>query len=229
GPGQGVVLPARAQRPLDGGERAALGFPGGAVRVAALDLQRFLFFHPTGEGALDVRPVAGDDARRRQPVRSDQPGAEAARDFDDGARALLEQRLPQVRRRDPDILAEGDQLVLGEPLADVALGSLELRRPLNDALQRLATDQLLAHPRPWPGRAPAPPARTRPAGRGARGRRPLPDWPPAAPCTGSLPRVHRPALDLIGLVARVRTSCGGMWGATPRSDPSRMGANRGGR
>src|SRR5437773_5401158 len=166
---------------LDGGERAALGFPGGAVRVAALDLQRFLFFHPTGEGALDVRPVAGDAARRRQPVRSDQPGAEAAREFDDGARALLEQRLPQVRRRDPDILAEGDQLILGEPLADVALGSLELRRPLNDALQRLATDQLLAHPRPWPGRAPAPPARTRPSGRGARGRRPLPEWPRAAP------------------------------------------------
>src|SRR5437773_6734953 len=35
---------------LDGGERAALGFPGGAVRVAALDLERFLFLHPTGEG-----------------------------------------------------------------------------------------------------------------------------------------------------------------------------------
>ena len=67
--------------------------------------------------------------------------------LEQGAGLLLEQRLLQVVRRNPDLPAQRDDLVAGQPLADVALAGLELGGALNDALQRLATDQLARHPR----------------------------------------------------------------------------------
>src|SRR5256885_4128595 len=51
----------------------------------------------------------------------------------------------QVARRDPDVLAERQQLGLGQPLTDVLLAGLQLRGALNDALERLATDELARH------------------------------------------------------------------------------------
>src|SRR5438874_5601761 len=50
-----------------------------------------------------------------------------------------------ISRRDPDVLAEREQFGFGEPLADVLLASLQLRRALDDALERLPADELARH------------------------------------------------------------------------------------
>src|SRR2546430_1569761 len=60
-------------------------------------------------------------------------------------RRLFEQCLPQVARRDPDVLAEREQFGFGEPLADVLLAGLQLRRALDDALERFPADELARH------------------------------------------------------------------------------------
>src|ERR1041384_2524685 len=60
------------------------------------------------------------------------------------ARALLQHRLLEVAPGNPDVLAERQQLGLGEPVADVALAGLELGGALDDALERLAADEIAA-------------------------------------------------------------------------------------
>src|SRR5438094_731378 len=62
-----------------------------------------------------------------------------------GAGLLFEQGLVEVALGDADVLAQGEQLVLRQPLADVVLCRLELGRALDDPLERLAADELARH------------------------------------------------------------------------------------
>src|SRR5207253_8944029 len=93
----------------------------------------------------DALPISGDHTLGGEPRRADQPCQQAAARLDWRTRLLLEQCLAQVARRDPDVLAERQQLGLGQPLTDVLLAGLQLRGALNDALERLATDELARH------------------------------------------------------------------------------------
>src|SRR2546427_708810 len=94
------------------------------------------------------RNVVAPATRCPRPVRpcgAPSPGQRAAGRLGGGTRLLLEQCLPQVARRDPDVLAGREQFGFGEPLADVLLAGLQLRRALDDALERLPADELARH------------------------------------------------------------------------------------
>src|SRR5437660_592522 len=135
----------RSERSLNRRERADLRLPGGVIDVAALHLEQLLLLHPGAERAIDVGGLPRDHALGGEPRRADQPCQQAAARLDRRTRLLLEQCLAQVARRDPDVLAERQQLGLGQPLTDVLLAGLQLRGALNDALERLATDELARH------------------------------------------------------------------------------------
>src|SRR2546422_3870296 len=142
---QRVALATRAQGPLDRGERADLGLPRRAIPVAALQLEQLLLLHPPGESALHGRLLARDDARGGEPGRSRQPAPQAGLLRHIGARALLEQGLVEVAGRDADVLAQREDLGLGQPVADVLGARLELGGAADDALERLTADQLARH------------------------------------------------------------------------------------
>ena len=101
--------------------------------------------HPDDQGALHVAGLAGHDALGRESRRPRDPGDHAAPRGLEAAGPLLEQCLPQVTRRNADVLPEGEQLGLGEALPDVVLPRLQLGRALNDPLQRVAADELAGH------------------------------------------------------------------------------------
>src|SRR2546425_83425 len=143
--GERERLPARAERALDRGECADPRLPGGAVWVAALHLERFLALHPDGDGSLDGALVARHHALGREQRRSREPGEQPRPAGDHAARLLLEQRLPQVARRDADVVPQRQHLRLGEPLADVPLPGLELGGALDGPLEGLAADELARH------------------------------------------------------------------------------------
>src|SRR5207245_8655792 len=135
----------RSERPLNRRERADLRRPGGAVVVASLHLEQLLLLHPGAERAIDREGLTGDHALRGEPSGAHQPCQQAAACLGGRAGPLFEQRLAQIARRDPDLLAEREQFWLGEPLADVLLAGLQLRGALDDALQRVATNELARH------------------------------------------------------------------------------------
>src|SRR5258708_37339755 len=84
-------------------------------------------------------------ARRRyaSPLRPPRPCS--GRDFRRGPRLLFQHRLTQVAVGDPDVFAECQDLGVGEPVADVVFSGLQLGRALDDALQRLTTDEVISH------------------------------------------------------------------------------------
>src|SRR5882762_797898 len=135
----------RSERSLDRRERADLRLPSGLVGVAPLHLEQLLLLHPVIEGAIDRGRLSRDHALGGEPSGADQPCQQARARLDRKARLLFEQCLTQIARRDPDVLAQREQLGLGESLADVLLAGLQLRRALDDALQRVATDELAPH------------------------------------------------------------------------------------
>src|SRR2546421_3852538 len=144
-PREREATPSRAERALDRRKRTDLGLPRDAVRVSPLHLEQLVLLHPRPEGALDAAAIAGHDALGREALRSREPRDRAAPLGHEGARPLLEQRLPQVPRRYADVLAQGEQLGVGEALPDVVLPRLQLGRALHDALECLATDELSRH------------------------------------------------------------------------------------
>src|SRR5690606_16433096 len=104
-----------------------------------------------------------------------------ARRVDSGARALLEQRLVQVLRRNPHLAAERDALVGGEAVTSSALAGLQFGCAADHPLQRLAGE-----------------ARRQPFVNGT----PLPAWPaPARPRRGA---PGSPTLRLAAPSARLR-------------------------
>ncbi len=115
------------------------------VGVASLHLEQLLLLHPGAERAIDRRGLPRHHALGGEPSRAHQPCQHAAARLDRRTRPLFEQCLAQVARRDPDVLAEREHLGLGEPLADVLLAGLQLRRALDDALERLPADELARH------------------------------------------------------------------------------------
>ena len=118
------------------------------VGMTPLHLQQLFLVEPCPEGPFDGRAVAGNDAGRRQRRRPDQPREDAALRLVTRAGLLLDQRLLEVARRDADVLAQCEHFVARQPIADVLLVRLKLRRTQDDALQRLAGDQLPAHANP---------------------------------------------------------------------------------
>src|SRR6266704_2369724 len=136
---------SRSERSLNRRERADLRLPGGVVGVAALHLEQLLLLHPRAERAIDHGGLSGDHALGREPCGAHQPCQHAGARLGRRTRLLFEQCLPQVARRDPDVLAEREQFGFGEPLADVLLAGLQLRRALDDALERFPADELARH------------------------------------------------------------------------------------
>src|SRR5713226_8271009 len=136
---------SRSERPLNRRERADLRLPGGVVGVAALHLEQLLLLHPRAERAIDHGGLSRDHALGREPSGAHQPCQHAAARLGRRTRLLFEQCLPQVARRDPDVLAEREQFRFGEPLADVLLAGLQLRRALDDAFERFPADELARH------------------------------------------------------------------------------------
>src|SRR5881397_3350570 len=136
---------SRSECPLNRRERADLRLPGGVVGVAALHLEQLLLLHPRAERAIDHGGLSRDHALSGEPCGAHQPCQHAAACLGRRTRLLFEQCLPQVTRRDPDVLAEREQFGFGEPLADVLLAGLQLRRALDDALERLPADELARH------------------------------------------------------------------------------------
>src|SRR5204863_7493816 len=143
---QGEAPAPRAQCPLNRREGADLRLPGGAIGVAALHLQQLFSLHPGAERAVHRRSVPGDHALGQQPSGTYEPARQAPpfRALR-RSRPLLEQRLPQVAVGDADVLAERQQLGLGEPFADVVGSRLQLGGALDDPLEHLALDQLACH------------------------------------------------------------------------------------
>ena len=145
---QGVGLAARLQGALQRRERSAFRFPGGVVGVAALDLHQLVLFQPGGERRLDGGAVSGHDAGRREAHGTGEPGEGASLRRAAGASFLLDQGLLEVARRDADVLAQREHFVARQSVPHVLRLRLQLRGALDDALQRLAGDQLPGHPRP---------------------------------------------------------------------------------
>ena len=144
-PREGEAAAPRAECPLNRREGADLRLPGGAVGVVSLHLEQLLLLHPGAERAIDRGGLASDHALGGEPSGAHQPRQQAAARLDRRTRPLFEQRLAQVARRDPDVLAQREQFGLGEPLADVLLTGLQLRRTLDDALERLSADEVARH------------------------------------------------------------------------------------
>src|ERR1041384_2038046 len=171
--GQRVSPAFFPQCALNAGERTSLRFPGRAVGVAPLHLQRLFVFHPARERALDRGALAGDDTLRAQPAGSREPGPQSLAALDHAARLLFENGLLEIAVGNPDVFAEREDFVFRQSLADLALARLQpaaprsrsaglfllllppppprppprlqLGRPLDDALQGIAADQLPSH------------------------------------------------------------------------------------
>jgi hypothetical protein len=106
----------------------------------SLDAEELPLLHPADQrpfhdlGLAPDHPLGDDrggpDRALDQPGRGDagQPGA------------LLQQRLLEVAAGNTDLLAQSEDIVGREILADVALGGLQLRGPLDDSLQRGPVD-----------------------------------------------------------------------------------------
>src|SRR6266699_4565759 len=85
------------------------------------------------------RVVPGDRSRTRQ------PRPRARRYFRRDPRLLFQHGLAEITVRNPDILAEREDFVAGEPFADVAFSGLQLRGALDDALERFTADEVVPH------------------------------------------------------------------------------------
>src|SRR2546430_15002363 len=109
-----------------------------------LGFQQLFRSHPSADLALDRRAIAGNDSVRHDRSRTGEPRPRPGRDLGDNARLLFENRLTQVTVRDADVLPERQNLVVRESVADVVLSSLQLGGTLDDALQRLTTDEVSA-------------------------------------------------------------------------------------
>src|SRR6266700_604538 len=144
-PREGEAAAPRSERPLNGGERPDLGLPARVVGVASLHLEQFFLLHPRVERALHRGRVPRDHALGCEAPRAQQPTQHAAALFDGGACPLFEQRLPQVARGNSHVGAEREHVRLGQPLPDVPLAGLQFRRALDDALERVAADELARH------------------------------------------------------------------------------------
>src|ERR1051326_6085 len=143
--GQRVSPALFPQCALNAGARTGLRLPGRAVGVAPLHLQRLFVFHPARERALDRGALAGDDTLRAQPAGSREPGPQSLAALDHAARLLFENGLLEIAVGNPDVFAEREDFVFRQSLADLALARLQLSRPLDDALQGIAADQLPSH------------------------------------------------------------------------------------
>ncbi len=110
-----------------------------------LGLQKRFLRHPAAERALDRRPIAGNHPVRDDRSGTRQPRPRSRHDFRRGPRLLFQHRLTQVAVGNTDVLAECQDLGVGEPVADVVLSGLQLGRALDNALQRLTTDEVLSH------------------------------------------------------------------------------------
>src|SRR6266496_6586908 len=84
-----------------------------------LGLQQRFLGHPAAHGALDRRPFAGHHPVRDDRSRTRQPRPRARRYFRRDPRLLFQHGLAEIAVRNPDILAEREDFVAGEPFADV--------------------------------------------------------------------------------------------------------------
>src|SRR2546423_1081629 len=110
-----------------------------------LGLQQLFLSHPPADLALDRHAIAWNDAVCHDRPGTGQPRPRAGRDLGGNARLLFQNRLTEVAVRDADVLAERQDLVVGETIADVVFSGLQLGGALDDPLQRLTTDEVSAH------------------------------------------------------------------------------------
>src|SRR6266511_346694 len=133
------------QRALNRGERARLGLPGRPVGKMPFGLKQLFFRHPPAQGSLDRRAIAGNDSVRHDRPGTREPRPRPGRDVGGCACLLLQHGLAQVPVGNSDVLPERQDFVVRETVADVVFSGLELGGALDDALQRLATDEILLH------------------------------------------------------------------------------------
>ncbi len=108
-------------------------------------LQQLVFGHPAAQRALHRFAIAGNDSVRHDRPGTGQPRPRPGRDVGRNARLLFQHRLTQVAVGNADVLPERQDLVIRETVADVVFSGLQLGGALDDALQRLTTDEVLAH------------------------------------------------------------------------------------
>src|SRR5712691_10619238 len=141
------VAASSRQRALNRSECARFGLPRRAVGKMPFGLQQLVFGHPATQRALDRLAIAGNDSVRHDRPGTSQPRPRPGRDFGRSARLFFQDRLTQVAVRNSDVLPERQDLVIRETVADVVFSGLQLGGALDDALQRLTTDEVpsLAH------------------------------------------------------------------------------------
>src|SRR6267142_2427263 len=139
------VAPPAGKCPLNRGERAGLWLPRCPVGVVALGLEQFLFGHPAAQRLFDGRAIARDDSVCHDRARAGEPRPRAGPAFRRGARLLFQHRLAEIAVGDPDVFAKREDLAARQPITDVPLSGLQFGGALDDALQRLAADELLPH------------------------------------------------------------------------------------
>src|SRR6266540_1996773 len=111
-------------------------------------LQQLFVRHPAAQLALDGGAIARDDAVRHDRAGTGEPRPRPRRDVGGHARLLLQHRLPQIAVGNADVFPERQDLAVRETVADVMFSGLQLGSTLDDALQRLTTDEVasfLAH------------------------------------------------------------------------------------
>src|SRR5436309_7801873 len=138
------VPPSSRQRALNRRECARLGLPRRAVGEMSFGLQQLFLYHPPTQLALDRRAIAGNDSVRHNRAGTGEPRPRPGRHLGGNARLLLEHGLAQIAVRNADVFPERQDLVVRETVANVVFSGLQLGGALDDALQRLTTDEVSA-------------------------------------------------------------------------------------
>src|SRR2546426_797989 len=138
------VAPSSRQRALNRRECARFGLPRRAVGEMSFGLQQLFLYHPPTQLALDRRAIAGNDSVRHNRAGTGEPRPRPGRHLGGNARLLLEHCLAQIAVRNADVFPERQDLVVRETVANVVFPGLQLGGALDDALQRLTTDEVSA-------------------------------------------------------------------------------------
>ena len=137
-----VGAAADAEPALDAADECRARLPRDAIREPAPDAKTLLALHVPVDAARGCRPAMPTMTRCVQAVFGPNTPDDAALRLPHGdARLLLGDGLPNVLRRQPDFLAQLDELFLGHRLAGVAGARLQLARAREHALERGAVER----------------------------------------------------------------------------------------
>jgi hypothetical protein len=127
-------------------EQSPLGFPRDAIGESALDLETFLPLHPRIDGGQHVARISGNGSRSSCVSGAGDLGDKSPFLGDVDARSFFRQRLIDGRGVEPDFVSYVEELTLADEIAGIGqrAGALQLRRPRENALERLSIQQCLS-------------------------------------------------------------------------------------